>query len=414
MGSDRQSSIFRNREFRAIWGAELCSVAGDQFAAVALAVIVYAHTGSATWAAATYALTFLPALLGGVLLSWIADRFARRDVMVVSDVLRAVLLAVMAIPALPVWVACTLLVVVVLLASPHSAAQGALMPEILRGELYERGLAVRQTTHQSAQLIGFAMGGVLVATMSPSTALLIDAATFVAAALMVRLGVSHRTPPAQDAAERTSSVAAVTSGIAAIVKDPQRRTLAALVWIVSCYVLPEALAVPYAAQLGAGPATAGLLMAAGPCGSALGAWLFVRLVSHELRSRLIGVLAAGAGLPLVATWWQPGLAVTLILWVLSGMLAIAFLIQTQACFVRATPDVGRGQAIGIVSSGIVAFSGLFTLLGGVLADLWGPAAAIAVVGAAGVVLASVGAMAWSAARRRPASTTTLAPSALGA
>src|SRR5690606_41957222 len=90
-----------------------------------------------------------------------------REVMTFSGVAGAVLVAVMAIPELPLWLLCTVLVVVVLLGSPHTAAQGALYPEILAGELYERGLAVRQITSQTAQLVGFASGGLLAAALSP-------------------------------------------------------------------------------------------------------------------------------------------------------------------------------------------------------------------------------------------------------
>src|SRR5688572_28798166 len=99
-------AVFAIREFRYIWFAELASVVGDQLARVALAVLVYGRTGSALWAAFTYALTFLPALLGGVLLSWLADRYRRREVMIMADLLRAGLVAAMAIARLPLPVLC--------------------------------------------------------------------------------------------------------------------------------------------------------------------------------------------------------------------------------------------------------------------------------------------------------------------
>lgn len=70
------------REFRALWAAELLSITGDQLARVGLAVLVFARTSSASLTALTYALTFLPALLGGVLLGGLADRFPRRGVMI--------------------------------------------------------------------------------------------------------------------------------------------------------------------------------------------------------------------------------------------------------------------------------------------------------------------------------------------
>ena len=72
--ADRARGLPRSRVPRPL-GGRAVSVAGDQLARVALTVLVYGRTGSAAWAAATYALTFLPALLGGVLLGGLADRY---------------------------------------------------------------------------------------------------------------------------------------------------------------------------------------------------------------------------------------------------------------------------------------------------------------------------------------------------
>lgn len=389
--------VFRVTGFRAIWAAELFSVAGDQLARVALAVLVFGRTGSAAWAAATYALTYLPALVGGVLLSGIADRFRRREVMVACDAARAVLLVAMAVPDLPLWALCALLVTVVLLGSPHSAAQGALMPLILRGELYERGLAVRQITTQTAQLVGFATGGVLVAALGPSTALLVDAATFAVSAVLVRVGVADRPRPARDGSPDDASGA--LAAVVAIAVDPRRRVLVLLAWLIGCYVVPEALAAPYAAELGAGTAVVGLLMASGPLGSVVGAWVFVRFVPAAVRARLVGVLAVLAGLPLVLVALRPDIPVTLVLWAISGMFSTAYLLQTQASFVRATPDAGRGRAIGVAASGVIAGQGVAVFVGGLLADAWSSATAITVAGATGSVLALAGTVAWHLANR---------------
>jgi predicted MFS family arabinose efflux permease len=163
--------------------------------------------------------------------------------------------------------------------------------------------------------------------------------------------------------------------------------------------VPEALAAPYAGQLGAGPAVVGLLMAADPLGSVLGAWLFVRFVPARTRERLVGVMAVAAGLPLVFCVLRPGVPLTLLLWAVSGMLATAYLLQTQAGFVRATPDGGRGRAIGVAASGIIAAQGVAVLLGGLLADLWDPATAVAAAGMLGAVLSAGGAVAWHRADR---------------
>lgn len=391
-------SVFRVREFRSVWAAEVLSIAGDQLARVALAVLVYGRTGSAAWSAAVYALTFLPALVGGVLLAGLADRYRRREVMVVADLLRAVLVAVMALPGLPLPGLAVLLTVVVLAGTPFTAAQGALLPEILPGARYERGLAVRQITGQSAQLLGFAAGGLLVAAIDPGPALLGNAATFVVSAVLLRTGLTDRPRPRPGSRDDLRTRVAVHG----IITDPRRRALLALAWLVGWYVVPEALAAPYADQIGAGPAVVGLLMAADPLGSIAGAWLLVRLVPERLRDRLIGVLAVGAGLPLLLTAARPGVAVTMVLWGLSGMLSTAYLIQVQAGFVRSTPDVERGRAIGVAASGLLAAQGLAVLAGGWAADRWGAAEAITAAALAGIAWCAAAAVALRSADRHAA------------
>lgn len=407
----RLTQVFRVPEFRAMWLADLISVAGDQLARVALAVLVYGRTGSAAWAAGAYALTFLPAVLGGVLLSGVADQFRRREVMFTCDLLRAVPVAVMAVPGLPLPVLYVLVVVMVLLGAPHTAARGALLPDVLPGDLYERGLAVVQMSNQTAQLVGFAAGGVLVAALTPAAALLLDAATFLVAAAVVRLGLRDRPRPAPPGGRsRRSHWRDTVDGIVDIATDRRRRALVGLVWMVGCYVVPEALAAPYAAQLGAGDAAVGLLMAADPLGSVAGAWLFVRFVPAPRRPGLVGVIAVAAGLPLLLVGLGPGLAVTMVLWSLSGMLSTAYLIQAQASFVRATPERIRGRAIGVAASGIIAGQGVAVLGAGLLADAVGPATAVAASGAVGMALATAGAVAWyrAGAERRVQLPVTLA------
>jgi predicted MFS family arabinose efflux permease len=170
-----------------------------------------------------------------------------------------------------------------------------------------------------------------------------------------------------------------------------------LAWLVGWYVVPEALAAPYADQLGAGPSAVGLLMAADPLGSVLGAWLFVRFVPAGTRARLVGLMAVAAGVPLALCILRPGVPLTLLLWAVSGMLSTAYLLQTQASFVRATPAGSRGRAIGVAASGIIAAQGAAVLLGGLLADASDPATAVAVAGTLGAALSAGGAVAWQRA-----------------
>ena len=90
--------VFAIREFRGLWSAQVLSYGGDQFAQVAIAILVYHRTNSPFLTALAYALTYLPPIIGGPFLSGLADLIPRRRVMIACDVTRAALVGLMAIP----------------------------------------------------------------------------------------------------------------------------------------------------------------------------------------------------------------------------------------------------------------------------------------------------------------------------
>ena len=161
-----------------MWLAQLLSVVGDQLARVALTVLVYDRTRSALLAAITFVVSIVPTFIGGVTLAWLADRYPRRAVMIACDVVRAVIVLVMAIPGVPLAAMVTLLFVVTLAGAPFTSARAAIFPDVLTGDRYVMGTAVTLTTYQFAQVLGFAAGGAVVGFFGTPTSLVADAATF--------------------------------------------------------------------------------------------------------------------------------------------------------------------------------------------------------------------------------------------
>jgi predicted MFS family arabinose efflux permease len=372
--------VLRVPEFRVLWLADAQSMAGDQLARVALSVLVFERTSSALLTALTYALTFLPALIGGALLSGLADRMPRRRVMIGADLIRAVLLGVMALPGMPLWVVCALLVFAVLAGSPFSAAESALMPEILTGEAFVVGTGLRTITNQLAQLVGFAFGGVAVAAIGAQASIAIDAVTFGLSALLIAVGVRRRPAPTGQSSAELSYLASIAMGARLVLKNPKLRTLLGFSWLLGLYVVPEGVAPPYAHSLGAGAVGVGLLMAAAPAGTALGTYLFLRFVPTGSRPTWMCGLAVAGGMPLVACWLRPGIEVSIVLWAVSGA-AAAYQVQVVTEYVRAIPNSQRAQAIGVAASGLLASQGIGILLGGIVASRFGAASAVGLAGA---------------------------------
>lgn len=400
---DRPASyreVFGVPEFRALFTAQVLSTLGDQFARVALAVLVFDRTASPALTTLTYALTYLPDLVGGPLLSGLADLHPRRAVMISADLARAGLVALMALPGAPFVALCGLLVLVQLLNAPFSAARAATLPVALSGDRYVVGSAVSNMTNQLAQLVGFAVGGAVVTVIGAGSVLLLDAGSFLASAALIAVGVPRRPVPEQG--ERGQAWwHAVRAGASLVWQDRRLRSLVLLACVSGFYITAEGLAVPYAAEIGGGPTAAGLLLAAAPAGTALGMLLLSRFVRPSTRLRWMAPMAVSACVPLLPSIWQPNLAWTLLLWALSGA-ASAYHLTANAAFVRGLPDGCRGQAFGLATTALRLSQGGGILLAGLAAEQWGPAQAIAAAGAMGVVAAAGAGAAWRRADRSAA------------
>lgn len=389
------SDVLRVREFCYVWLADAQSIAGDQLARVALSVLVFQRTSSSALTALTYALTFLPALIGGALLTGLADRLPRRDLMIWCDLSRFVLVGVMALPGLPLAVVCALVVPAVLAGSPFSAAENALVSTILDGERYAIATGLRTITGQVAQLLGFALGGVIIAAITPRGGLVIDSLSFAVSAALLAAGVRRR--PAADSGAGTGPRAYlrnIVDGARLVARDHRLRTLLGLGWLGAVMVVAEGVAAPYAAQLGGGARATGLLMAAMPAGTALGTYLYMRCLPGELRRKLLGPLAIATPLPMIGCASHPSIGVSIGLWFLSGGL-VGYTAQVFAEYARAVPDARRGQAIGIAASGSLAVQGVCVLVGGVVAGMFSPATAVWTAGVFELVLAALLALSWS-------------------
>jgi MFS family permease len=376
-----------------MWAAEALSQAGDQLARVALAVLVYQRTNSAALTGLTYALTLAPSFLGGIFLSGLADRYSRREVMVVTDLLRAALIALVAIPGVPFAVVCVLVGLVSFFHAPFKAAQLALLPAVLAGDLFVVGMGIRTITMQTAQMLGFAGGGVLISWINPYFALGLDSVTFVLSAVVLRIGVTYR-PAAADKNNRKSMVGSVGAGASIVWRDRGLRILLLLGWLSGFLIVYEGLAAPYTAQIGGGAIAVGLILASDPLGSAIGALVYTRFTPPKKRHKLLGALAIASSLPLLFCFFSPGLIASFALFAVSGALGTAVLIQSAASFTRGVPDANRAQALGLSQSGVATVQGLSPLLAGLLADQIGTAETVGIVGVIGLVIAIPAALAW--------------------
>lgn len=382
--------VFSHTEFRYLYGAMALSVVGDQLAKVALAILVFLRTGSPALTALAYASTLLPWLLGAPL-SAFGDRLPRRQVLIVCDLARFVLVAAMALPGLPIGALVAILFASAMFAPPFESARSALTPKILTGDSYVVGNALVGTTIQVGFALGFFAGGALVAVLTPRGALLLDSVTFLLSALLIRVGVTVHA-----AAERADATAweQITGGVRIVFGDRSLRSIVLVVWLASAFAFAwEGIAAPWASELGRGARTVGLLLGIACVGNIVGGIFIGRLCSPNLRRHLMLPLAVLSPAVLGVTLLAHGRGAALAVVFVSGF-AAAFALPLNALFMRSIPDEMRSRAFGVAQGGLQAMQGLGVVVAGLVADYTTPGTTAGLLGLIGAAVVLPFAVYW--------------------
>ena len=371
-------------EFRALWLAQVLSVVGDQLARVALTLLVFAQTQSPLLAAVTFATSLIPLALGGVMLSGLADRLPRREVMIWCDICRAALIALMVLPGVPIAALIGLLFLSTLVSAPFTSARAALYRDILVGDRYVAGIAITLTAVQFAQVLGFAVGGAVVGFFGVRTSLLVDAVTFIISGAIIRIWVqarpSARGGPHPDVVPQQGRFTAVRLAFA----NPALRTPMLFGWLGAFYYIPEGVSAPLARSLDGGAIAVGLVLASQALGASVGAIAFSRFVPPVRRIRWMGPLAIMACGILIAFVFRPPLPIALSILTVSGIFD-CYQLAANASFVTAAPAEYRSGAFGVAQAGMNLGQGAAMILAGAAAQTSPPSSVIAAGGAIGAL-----------------------------
>ncbi|MBM4793437.1 MFS transporter [Streptomyces sioyaensis] len=363
-------AVFAVHEFRYVFAAHLLSSLGVVVCELALSVLVFRITASPLLSALTFALGLLPYAVGGTLLSAVADRCPARRVLVGCDLLCALAAAGMVLPGTPVAVLLALRCVLAAIAPVFAGTRAATLGETLgEGELFVLGRSVIRLVNQGAQLAGFAAGGLLLAAVSPRAVLALTAGTFLASALLLRVGTRAR--PARGGTGRGALVGASLGGVRRLLADRRVRALLLLTWLPPAFVVvPEALLVPYSGLLGVGPAGTGLLLCSMPIGAVVAESLVGAFLGPRARARLTFPMGVFAVLPSLGFAARPSLGWAVLLLVLTGT-GISYNFGVDRWFVAAVPEELLGQAMTVMQAGRMTVMGLAMGLAGVAAQ-WAP------------------------------------------
>ncbi|WP_203788118.1 MFS transporter [Paractinoplanes rishiriensis] len=365
-------TVLAIREYRAIYASVLVSWLGDYLAKAAVTVLVYQRSESVLMSAAAFAVSFLPWIIGGTLLSALAERYPYRRVLIFADLARMVPLALLLLPQVPIPIMLVLVFLISLGTPPTQAARSALLPQVVGRDKLPTAVILNQTTGQAAQVFGYLVGAALAAGIGPRVALTVDLITFAISAALIAVGVQHR-PAASARAHRSHLLDESAQGFRLVFGRRTLRSIASMIFVLTAFsIVPEGLAAAWAAQGNPDPVTRGLdqglIMAAGPIGYVIGGLVIGRLIAPSRRDKLVRPLALLSVMPLIPALLAPPPVVVSLLVLCAGLAQGGLVPTLNAKFVLILPHGYRARAYGVMQTGtqLSQFSGV--IVTGLLAD----------------------------------------------
>ena len=369
----------RNLRLRLVGGT--ISVLGDQMYLVALPWLVLQTTGDAFAVGAVLALAAVPRAVFMVPGGAFTDRFSSRLVMFISNVLRGLLVGLVATAVLlgqtHLWLLYAQALAFGLVDGFFYPASSAVMPQILEPEQLQSGNAVTQGAAQAASFVGPVLAGAVIATceagggsasLGSAIALLATGLCFLASALLLRLLRPRR---ASGVAAQGNVLQSVRESLLYAWRDEALRTVLPLMSVFTLLMYgPIAVGVPVLAdtRFPERAAAFGLIMSAWGGGAVLGSALalFLPRPRAAWTGPLVLALAAvpGPGLVLLGLTYSTLVAALdgLVIGAAAGYLAVLFLTWLQL----RTPEALLGRVMGLMLFGSVGLTPVSLALAGAL------------------------------------------------
>jgi len=339
-------AIFRNRSFTLLWIGQVIETIGCSLTSLAAGILIFRLTGSAASVGLMLMATSAPTILVGLFAGVVADRYDRKRIMAVADLLRAVL--VLLIPFLIpqgigwLYVLVALSAVVTQFFDP---AHEAVLPEIATDEELAAANSLMAISAFGATAVGFAASGFIASSMPIAWAFYINAAAYVFSALMILAAPI----PKLAATSADSGLSAVgrnlRAGARLLFDTPVLKSILLVFGLFSIAAgLSNTLLLPFALKaLGATEAQYGVQEGLTSVAFVIGS-LWMARVSGRLREGLwialglIGMALANIGYAVMPTVW-PAIAMIS----LSGFLNAPISIARRLLVQRNSPRDMRGR-----------------------------------------------------------------------
>ncbi len=390
---------FRSFNYRTwFFGAIISNIGGwMQATAQDWVVLTELTNNDATAMGATMALQFGPPLVLVSITGWVADRFDRRRILMITQstlMVLAVAVAVMLLTdvlTLPMMFGFAAAFGVT--NAFDSPARQAFVSDMVSIDDTPNAVALNSASFNMARLIGPAVGGVAIVAMGPGWVFVANAATFLAmlvALLVIRPALLMPRPRGHKGS------AGLAAGFRYVLSRPDLVVVFVMVFIIGAFGMNFPIfASTMALEFGRGADGYGLLSSVLAIGSLTGALLVAR--RDRARVRVIVFSAAGFGAASIVSAVMPVYWSYAVVLILVGFTTVSMLTTANGYVQTTTEAALRGRVLALYMAVLMGSTPIGAPIAGWIADAFGPRAAIVVGGVAGLLASAIGVgwMLWS-------------------
>lgn len=379
-------TTLRQRNFSLLWSAGLISMIGDWMLFIALPIYVYKLTGSALATSTMFIAEMIPSLLLGSVAGVFVDRWNRKRIMVITNLLLALgLLPLLLVHSTAwLWVVYVVAFVESILTQFFTPAESALLPLLVSEEHLGPANSLNSLNKNIARLVGPPLGGIVAGLLGLPGITLMDAATFLIAGGMIAL-IVVKSGHTQEESEIVSTAAGKQHPVVTVWREwleglrlVKRERLVSIMFVLFAVtslgegVFGVLFVVFVYKILHGGALQLGWLMGAQAVGGLIGSVLVGYVFKFLSPSRLIGISAVLFGLIDLVIFnypaFFPGFALAVILFVLVGIPGAGTMTSSYTLLQMAVADEYRGRIFGAIGTTGALFMLSGTILAGFLGD----------------------------------------------
>jgi MFS family permease len=363
---------FRYRNFRLFFTGQSISLIGTWMQAIAMSWLVYRMTGSAFLLGLTGFLSQIPILLFAPFAGWLCDRFNRKRLLLVSQVLLALQGAAMAMltisGTIEVWHVIALSAVLGIINAADTPIRQTFLPELVTGKQdLPSAVAFTSFMQNAGRLVGPSIAGLMLTVFSEASCFIVNAISKLGVIVAILVMQVSSAPPRDPSA---SMLRGMRDGFAYCWNTVPIRMMLPILALTSFMIAPYQVLMPIFADevFHGGAHTMGFLIgAAGFGGVSGGIYLASRRDVRGLTHHIVGG-AALAGTALMLFSYCAHFGLSLLLMVLVGAGFMVVITSTSIILQTIVDDNKRGRVMSIYTVSFLGMAPLGNLAAGALAS----------------------------------------------